>query len=92
MPGDFGFSSFVAEGLILGKAIVTTKCNGMKELLGNSQYGIITEYDSKALSEGIKKLLADNSLKEEYERNAMERAKSFSIEASVKSAEDFFSI
>ncbi len=87
-----GFSSFVAEGLILGKAIVTTKCNGMKELLGNSQYGIITECDAKALSEGIKKLLADNSLKEEYERNATERAKSFSIEASVKSAEDFFSI
>ncbi len=87
-----GFSSFVAEGLILGKAIVTTECNGMKELLGNSQYGIITECDSKALSEGIKKLLTDNSLKEEYERNAAKRAKSFSIEASVKSAEDFFSI
>ncbi len=87
-----GFSSFVAEGLILGKAIVTTKCTGMKELLGNSQYGIITEYDSKALSEGIKKLLSDKSLKEEYERNAVEKAKSFSIRVSVKSAEDLFSI
>lgn len=85
-----GFSSFVAEGLILGKAIVTTECNGMKELLGNSQYGIITECDAKALSEGIKKLLADNSLKEEYERNAMERGRGFSIEASVKVTEDFF--
>ncbi len=90
---DFeGFSSFVAEGLILGKAIVTTECNGMKELLGTSQYGIITKCDAKALSNGIEKLLADSSLKEEYERNATERAKSFSIEASVKSAEYFFSI
>ena len=90
---DFeGFSSFVAEGLILGKAIVTTECNGMEELLGNSQYGIITECDAKALSKGIERLLADNSMKEEYERNATKRAKSFSIEASVKSAEDFFSI
>ena len=85
-----GFSSFVAEGLILGKAIVTTKCNGMKELLGSSQYGIITECDEKALSEGLKKLLADNSLKEEYEMNASERGKSFSIEASVKETENFF--
>ncbi|MBQ8766767.1 MAG: glycosyltransferase [Clostridia bacterium] len=85
-----GFSSFVAEGLILGKAIVTTKCNGMEELLGSSQYGIITECDAKALSEGIKKLLADNSLKEEYERNAIERGRGFSIEASVKVTEDFF--
>lgn len=85
-----GFSSFVAEGLILGKAIVTTKCNGMEELLGSSQYGIITEGSAKALSEGIKKLLSDNNLKEEYERNALERGKDFSIEASVKETEDFF--
>lgn len=85
-----GFSSFVAEGLILGKAIVTTDCNGMKELLGSSQYGIITECDAKALSKGIKRLLADNSLKEAYERNAMERGRGFSIETSVKATEDFF--
>ena len=64
----------------------------MEELLGNSQYGIITNCDTKALSKGIERLLADSILKEEYERNATERAKSFSIKASVKSAEDFFSI
>ena len=85
-----GFSSFVAEGLILGKAIATTKCNGMEELLGNSQYGIITECNAKALSKGIKNLLSDKSLKEDYERNAIERSRSFSIEASVKKAEEFF--
>lgn len=85
-----GFSSFVAEGLILGKAIVTTECNGMEELLGDSQYGIITECNAKALSEGIKRLLFDNRLKEEYEIKSSERGKSFSIEASVKATEDFF--
>lgn len=90
---DFeGFSSFIAEGLILGKAIVTTKCNGMEELLGSSQYGIITECNTKALSEGIKKLLSDKSLKEEYEKNASERSKRFSIEASVKETESFFNL
>ena len=85
-----GFSSFVAEGLILGKAIATTECTGMTELLGSSQYGIITECDANALAEGIKILLSDNSLKEEYERNALERGKGFSIEASIKETEDFF--
>ena len=85
-----GFSSFVAEGLILGKAIATTNCGGMEELLGGSLYGIIAECDEKALSEEIEKLLAHKELKEEYERKAIERGKSFSIEASVKKAEDFF--
>lgn len=84
-----GFSSFVAEGLILGKAITTTNCGGMEELLGSSLYGIITECNEKALSEGIKKLLVDHSLKEEYERKAIERGKSFSINASVKEVENF---
>ncbi len=85
-----GFSSFVAEGLILGKAIATTNCTGMEELLGNSQYGILTECDANGLTEGIKKLLSDNSLKEKYERKAIERGRSFSIEASVKKAEELF--
>lgn len=85
-----GFSSFIAEGLILGKAIVTTNCTGMEELLGSSQYGVITECNKEALSEGLKKLLADKCLKEKYESNAAERGRSFSIEASVKEAENFF--
>ena len=85
-----GFSSFIAEGLILGKAIVTTNCGGMEELLGNSQYGIITECDKKALSEGIKELLSANKLKEEYEKKAMERSKCFSIAASVNETEKLF--
>ena len=88
---DFeGFSSFVAEGLILGKAIVTTKCNGMVELLGDSQYGIITECNEKSLADGIKMILSDNGLKEEFERKALERGKEFSIEASIAETEKFF--
>jgi glycosyltransferase involved in cell wall biosynthesis len=85
-----GFSSFVAEGLILGKAIATTNCTGMAELLGDSQYGIITDCNAKALSDGIKKLLSDINLKKKYEKSASERGKSFSIDASVKQAENFF--
>ena len=87
-----GFSSFVAEGLILGKAIATTNCGGMEELLGNSQYGIITDCDKKSLSEGIKKLLADTGLKEAYELKAIERGKGFSITTSVKATENFFNL
>ena len=85
-----GFSSFVAEGLILGKAIVTTNCTGMEELLGDSQYGIITECNEKALADGIKSLLSDKGLKDAYERKATERSKAFSIESSVAETEKLF--
>ena len=85
-----GFSSFVAEGLILGKAIVTTNCTGMAELLETSQYGVITECNEKSLAAGIKRLLSDKGLKEEYESKASEKNKDFSIEASITETEKFF--
>lgn len=85
-----GFSSFVAEGLILGKTIVTTNCTGMEELLGNSQYGIITKCNEKALADGIKRILSDNDLKEEFESKALERGKEFSIETSIVETEKLF--
>lgn len=85
-----GFSSFVAEGLILGKAIATTNCTGMEELLENSQYGIITKCNAQALADGIKRLLSDNSLKEKYESNTSERGKGFSIEEAITKTEHFF--
>ncbi len=73
-----------------GNMVVKIVHDKMEELLGSSQYGIITECNAKALSKGIKKLLFDNRLKEEYEKNATERGKGFSIEASVQKTEDFF--
>ncbi len=88
---DFeGFSSFVSEGLILGKAIVTTLCNGMVELLGDSQYGIITECNEKSLTDGIKRALSDKKIKEKYEMEASKRGKEFSVEVSIKETEQFF--
>lgn len=52
-----GLSTVVTEGLILGKAVVTTQCSGMKELLGDSEYGIITENSEQGLYYGLKKML-----------------------------------
>ena len=34
-----GFSTFVTEGVVLGKPIVTTDVSGMRELLGDSEFG-----------------------------------------------------
>lgn len=54
-----GFSTFVAEGLILEKAIITTDCSGMHELLDNYTYGIITPNEDKSFYCGLKKVLRD---------------------------------
>ena len=73
-----GLSTFITESLVLGKAIVTVDCGGMRELLGNSEFGIITDRDDKALADGIKAFLRDDVLRKSYEEKARKRGRDFS--------------
>lgn len=72
-----GFSLVVAEAMILGKAIVSTDCVGPTELLGNGEYGIVTQRDVEPLKSGIESLLLDEKKKCLYEKKALERSKIF---------------
>ena len=86
-----GFSTFVTEGLILGKPIVTTECSGMHELLGDSEFGLITENSGDALYSGLKKMLEDEDLRSEYADKAAERGGKFSASELTKATERFLS-
>lgn len=84
-----GFSTFITEGLILGKAIVTTDCSGMKEQLGESEFGLITPNDEEALYQGMKRMLSDDSLRKHYEEKALLRGRLFSAQHLVRETEEF---
>lgn len=85
-----GFSTFITEGLILGKPIVTTDCSGMVELLGNSEYGLITENSDQGFYEGMKRMIADEGLRKYYEEKAKLRGKAFSKAERIAETESFF--
>ncbi|WP_226294022.1 glycosyltransferase [Aquimarina algicola] len=82
-----GFSTVVTEALILGKPVVATDCSGMTELLGDSEYGLITENDEDALYQGLKKFLGDQSLRAHYAEKSKERSKDFDIKVTVQEIE-----
>ena len=83
-----GFSSVVAESLILGVPVVTTECAGMKEMLGNNnEYGVVTDNSGEALYEGMKRLLSNPDLLAHYKKNARERSTYFSPEQTVVAVE-----
>ncbi len=73
-----GFSTFITEGLILGRPIVTTDCSGMRELLGESEFGLITENSEDGLLAGMRTMLSDQSLPDRYARAAQRRGEAFS--------------
>ncbi len=85
-----GLSTFVTEGLILGKPIVTTECSGMRELLGDSEYGLITENAEASLRDGLRRMLTDASLRDSYGAGAARRGQALSAGRVTAETEDFF--
>ena len=85
-----GFSTFMTEGVILGKPIVTTDVSGMRELLGDSEYGLIVESDDEAFLNGMRRMLTDHALRERYAAKAAERGKAFYAAALTQRTEQYF--
>ncbi|MBQ8835465.1 MAG: glycosyltransferase [Oscillospiraceae bacterium] len=84
-----GLSTVVTEALILGKPVVTTPCSGMTELLGNSEYGLITEDSVEGIYAGIRKLLDDPALLARYARAAGDRGAYLGKQAVLAETERF---
>lgn len=85
-----GFSTFITEGVILGRPIVTTDVSGMRELLGNSDYGMIVENADEAFCSGMRTMLRDLSLRNHYADRALKRSQDFSAERLTATTEQFF--
>lgn len=85
-----GFSTVVTEALILGKCVLTTPCSGMDELLGDSEYGLITADSVEGIHDGLKRLLDNPDLRQHYAQMAKIRGTDFSRETILSRTEDFF--
>ena len=85
-----GFSTTVVESLILGTPVITTDCTGMRELLGDSEYGLITANDDEAFYEGVKRMLTEPGLLTHYARQAEKRGRDFKREKLAGETEAFF--
>lgn len=84
-----GFSTSVTESLIVGTPVVSTRCSGMQELLGDkNEFGIITDNDEDSLYHGIKKMLLTSGLLDHYKCKAKERAEKFSTAKTVAAVEE----
>ena len=83
-----GFSTSVSEALVLGVPVISTECSGARELLGDDEYGIVTDNNKDALYQGIRRLLDDPALLAHYREKALERGRAFDTKTTVKAVED----
>lgn len=85
-----GYSTVITEGLVLGKPIVTTECSGMRELLGDSEYGLITKNDDEAFTDGLRRMIAQPELLQFYSRKAIERGRLISGQHILEQTDQLF--
>lgn len=73
-----GYSLVIAEALLLGTPIVSTKCMGPCEILEDGELGIIVDKnDEYKLAIGIKEMLLNDELKTYYKEKSKEAINKF---------------
>lgn len=82
-----GLSTVMSETLILGTPIITTDVSGAKEVLGNSEYGLIVKNNEDSLYYGLKELLQHPDRITHYKIKAKQRAPFFDTVNTVASVE-----
>ena len=85
-----GFSTVVSEAVILGLPIVTTDCTGAREILGDSEYGLVTDIDDESLYLGIKKMISDKEVYNTYKAKVIERQAFFDVNRRFSELEELF--
>ena len=83
-----GFSTATTEALIVGLPVCTVEVSGMREMLGENEYGMIVDNNEEALYEGIKVLLKHPEKLAYYKEMARTRGKRFSTEKTVQAVEN----
>lgn len=85
-----GFSTATAEALIVGTPVCTVNTAGMREMLGDNEYGVISENNDEILFQEIKRLAENGKLLDHYKSKAQIRGESFNAETTVKKVETLF--
>jgi glycosyltransferase involved in cell wall biosynthesis len=83
-----GYSLVSQEAALLDTPLLLTDCSGVRELIGDSEYGIVTEPSVKGVYEGMKKVLDDPSLQKYYKQKIIERKKIINQDERFKAIED----
>lgn len=73
-----GYSTACTEAIMLGIPVITTKVGGAKEIIEDSECGILTEKDDEALYHGIKQALDNPALIAEWKETLKSTKKRFS--------------
>lgn len=87
---DESFSLVVAEALVLGIPVLSTKCTGPNELIQNMVNGVLVENNTEGIKEGLQLFLDNPTLCENIRKKSSNACNKFNIDKQIKLIEDIF--
>jgi len=78
LSGGSGISHSLLESLASGTSVIAWDSNVYKQIINNRRNGLLVkEWDSKALAEGIKLVLKNKNLRNEFKKNGPKSVKKY---------------
>ncbi len=74
-----GYSTVAIEALSLGVPVITTDCNGMKEILKTDEYGYIVENSAVGIKKGLEYVLKEKEATKEIINNVQKYSQNCDI-------------
>ena len=85
-----GYNLTVAEALILGTPVLSTRCAGPVEILSDGKYGLIVDNGDEGLTDGLRLLAKDRNLLASYRLKSKDRLDFFSEQKIVGDIESLW--
>lgn len=78
-----GFSTATTEALVLGLAVVSTPVSGARELLGDNEFGIVSEMTIESIYKCVESLVSNSQLLQDKRNASTKRGEMFLINKSI---------
>lgn len=85
---DESFSLVVAEAMVLGIPVMSTRCAGPTELLKNGEAGYLVENSLEGIQNGLRKVFLNPEMLDPLKRKALNSIDRFCIDNQIKIIED----
>jgi len=86
-----GYSLVSQEAAVLDIPLLLTECSGVRELIGDSEYGLLTEPSVAGLYKAMKQVLDNPELQNYYRDKIIERKSIITYKERIDAIEELFS-
>ena len=85
LPSDAeGFGLVLVESMCLGVPVISTPTAGAKEIIGNNEFGLLSDFSPESILEAVKRIINDKELKNQLIEAGRKRVEQFSVENAMK--------